>query len=279
MIEISEPTPIAAPRVAAVVLDWAGTTVDFGSRAPIVAILAACEEAGTPVTEQEARRPMGRAKRDHLRDLLADPAVCQRWRDRTGAAPGEADVDALYTNFLRLQAECVRTHSAVIPGCPAAIAACRELGVKIGSSTGYTRELLEAVADRAADEGYRPDLMLGADDVSPGRPAPWLITENARRLGVFPLSAVVKVDDTPTGVTAGRNAGVWSVGVLRSSNEIGLTEAALGELPTEEQAKRSAVASERLTAAGAHFLIDTIAELPALIERINQRLAAGERPQ
>jgi phosphonoacetaldehyde hydrolase len=260
------------------VLDWAGTTVDFGSRAPIVALLATFERFGVPISEAEAREPMGRAKRDHLASLLANPAIATRWREARGSASTEQDLDTIYAEFLALQAECVVAASPVIAGCPAAIAACRELGLRIGSSTGYPRDLLAGVIERAAGEGYSPDLALSADDVSPGRPAPWLVLENARRLGVYPPAAILKVDDTPAGVEAGRNAGAWSIGVVHSGNEVGLSPEALEALAPHERDQRFAAASRKLTAAGAHLLIDTIADLPTAIDRVNARLAEGRGP-
>lgn len=280
MIEVEAPAAVGrADKLAAVVLDWAGTTVDFGSRAPIAAILHAFNQAGVEVSEADARRPMGRAKRDHLKELLIDtPAVAQAWTTAKGAAPTEADVDAIYENFLVLQAECVAEHSAVIDGCPEAIAACRDRGLKIGSSTGYTRDLLDRVARRAASEGYEPEVQLGADDIAPGRPEPWLCLENARRLGVFPMAAVVKVDDTAAGIVAGRNAGAWTVGVVASGNGVGLTPEALAALSDEQREEVLASARQVLIEAGAHFLIDTIKELPETVDRINERLAAAENP-
>ncbi|MGL4512359.1 MAG: phosphonoacetaldehyde hydrolase [Lacipirellulaceae bacterium] len=278
---ITQPTSVRSftpARLQAVVLDWAGTTVDFGSRAPIMALLAAFEQTGVPITEAEARAPMGRAKRDHLDELLTNPAIAARWREARGADPNERDLDAIYGEFLVLQAECVVAASPVIEGCPAAIDACRSRGLKIGSSTGYPRSLLDGVIARAATEGYSPDVALSADDVAPGRPAPWLILENARRLGVFPASAIANVDDTPAGIESGRNAGAWCVGVVRSGNEVGLSESALAALPSAERDAKLAVAAERLVAAGAHLLIDTIADLPDAIDRINGQLVAGRGP-
>jgi phosphonoacetaldehyde hydrolase len=280
MIEnFDAPHPNRPKRLAAVVLDWAGTTVDFGSRAPVAAMRAAFKAAGVPVSEAEARRPMGMAKRDHLQAMLSDLDVADRWRATHGRAVETADVDKIYNDFLVLQADTVADYSALIPGCLAAVAECRALDLKIGSSTGYTRELLSRVAARASDEGYSPDVMLSADDISPGRPAPWLLFENARRMNTFPMSAVLKVDDTPAGVAAGRNAGAWSVGVVQSGNEIGLSQEALEALSSNEREAKYRAAAETLRAAGAHALIDTIADLPAVVRRINQLLEAGEVPR
>ena len=279
MLEVSVPrNTTTCQRLAAAIFDWAGTTVDFGSRAPVAAVLNAFEQAGVPISESEARKPMGRAKRDHLQALLQDPNIAARWKQEHGGAATESDLDRIYTSFLAVQAETVADCSSLIPGCLEAIAACRELGLKIGSSTGYTRELLAKVAERAAAEGYTPDVMLSADDVSPGRPAPWLCFENARRLNVYPMSAVVKVDDTPAGIAAGRNAGAWCVGVVESGNEVGLSEAALSALPQSERDSLIEAAQLRLTEAGAHYLVGTIAEMPEVVTRINQRLSNGETP-
>lgn len=279
MIEIEHPTSPPVPaKIAAVVLDWAGTTVDFGSRAPVAAMRAVFEHAGVAISEQEARRPMGKAKREHIAALLDDPEIRERWRSSLGRTPDESDLDRIYTQFLSMQADSVAEFSGVIEGCVEAIAECRRMGLKIGSSTGYTRELLAKVAQRAAREGYVPDVMLSADDLSPGRPAPWLCLENARRLGVYPMAAIVKVDDTPAGILAGRNAGMWTVGVVASGNEVGLSYDALAKLGHGEREGKLTAARQSLTQAGAHYLIDTIAELPEAIQAMNLRLSEGRLP-
>ena len=279
MIEISKPHRVARPkRLGAAVLDWAGTTVDYGSRAPVAAMQAAFDHVGLEVSEEETRRPMGRAKRDHLSEILQYPQVMDRWKTRFGRESSEQDLDEIYTQFLTLQTETVAQYSGVIEGCTVAIEECRELGLRIGSSTGYTRQLLERVIQRAYEEGYSPDIALSADDISPGRPAPWLCTENARRLGVFPMAAVVKVDDTPAGVLAGRNAGAWSVGVVDTGNEVGLSKEALDALADDDRENRLQSARRRLEEAGAHFLISSIQELPTVVRRINELLSDEKLP-
>ncbi|MEO1496213.1 MAG: phosphonoacetaldehyde hydrolase [Planctomycetota bacterium] len=275
---VTSPTHPVPQRLEVAVLDWAGTTVDYGSRAPIIAIRHAFEQLGVPVSEQEARRPMGRAKRDHLSQMLAEPDLAARWRTAFGTAPDEAAIDRVYDGFLASQSACVAENSAVIPGCVEAIEACRQHGLRIGSTTGYTRELLEQVVERARSEGYEPEVMLGADDVTPGRPAPWLCCEAARRLSARQMAAVVKVDDTPAGVRAGRHAGAWAVGVVESGNEVGLSIDEFARLTDEERRTRCEQAAQTLQEAGAHLLIDTIADLPAAVDRINTLIADGERP-
>ena len=114
-----------------------------------------------------------------------------------------------------------------IPGVVETIEECRRRGVKIGSSTGYTREIIEVVMTRARREGFVADAVLCASDVAEGRPAPWLIFENARHLGVYPMAAIAKIDDTVPGIEAGLNAGTWTIGVAKTGNEVGLSKAEL----------------------------------------------------
>ena len=259
----------------AVIFDWAGTTIDFGSRAPISAVLGAFEALEVPISLEQARAPMGRAKRDHIQAIFDFPDVCERWVATHGTQPEDA-VDRIYERFLPLQKEILQNHADLIPGCLETIRFCRDRGMKIGSSTGYTRELMDIVMPLAAKQGYEPDAMVCASDLSPGRPAPWLCFENARQLGVYPPEAIVKVDDSTVGIEAGLNAGMWTVGIAGSGNLVGLSEGEYQQLSDEERESIVAPAQEKLAASGAHLVIDSIAELPkAMLHIENEFLGAN----
>lgn len=264
--------------IQAVLFDWAGTVVDFGSRAPAATFVRVFGDQGVTITETEAREPMGMAKRAHIETLLQMPAIAERWRQAHGRLPGDADVDRLYQAFLPLQLECLADFADVLPGVADAVAACRERGMKIGSSTGYVREMMDLLMPLAERQGYRPDVMVCASDLREGRPAPWLNLENARRLGVYPLESIVVVDDTRVGIEAARNAGMWAVGVVQTGNEVGLSRAALEALPAAQREKLCANAAARLAQAGAHYTIDSVAELMPVLDEIEARLSAGEKP-
>lgn len=275
--------PESAPHayrgpLRAVVLDWAGTTVDFGSLAPVGAVEAAFAEARVPVTAAEARQPMGRAKRDHLAEVLAMPRVERAWRTEYGRPPEEEDIERLLASFLSLQAATIRGLSSLIPGTVESVDRCLQMGLRVGSTTGYTSALLQGVAEEAAARGYAPELALSCDDVSPGRPAPWLVLECAKRLGVFPMAALVVVDDSRPGVEAGRAAGAWAVGVAASGTEVGLSQDQFAALSVGERDDLLIRARARLIESGAHLVIDTIAELGLAIERIQGWLEFGRRP-
>lgn len=255
----------------AILLDWAGTTVDYGSRAPAQVFLEIFRRRGVEITEAEARGPMGRSKREHIATVAALPRVSALWNQKYGHEPCDADVQAMYDDFLPLQKKVLARGSDVIPGVPAAIAACRELGLKIGSTTGYTRELMEVVAPLAAQQGYSPDVIVCSDDVSAGRPAPWMNFRAAEHLGAFPMSSVLVVDDTPVGIEAGRNAGAITVAVTLTGNSLGLTESEVAALSADDLKSRLAVIERQFRDVGADFVVGSVAEIPELIVQLPKR--------
>ena len=261
----------------AVIFDWAGTTVDFGSVAPAAAFVTLFAEAGVPVSVEEARRPMGIHKRVHIQTLLADPGIRARWRAARGSEPGEADVDRLFAAFVPLQLAAITRHAALVPGTLETVAALRARGVRIGSTTGYTREMLEVAARAAAEQGYVPDAMVCVSDVSAGRPGPAMALRNVLELGVGRVDACVKVDDTVAGIHEGLRAGMWTVGVAVSGNGVGLTLDEWRATPRDRQRRLRAAAVEQLRAAGAHAVIDSVAELVPCIDRLRSTTKARAR--
>lgn len=262
----------------AIVFDWAGTTIDFGSRAPALVFQRVFREQGIEVTIDQAREPMGMAKREHIAAVAAMPAVAQAWSAKFGRACDDSDIDRMYAEFLPLQKHVLVDYSELIPGAADAVRACREMGLAIGSSTGYTRELMEVVSPEAKKQGYVPDIVLCSEDAPRGRPAPFLIYEAAKRLNVFPTWHMVKVDDTTVGIEAGRNAGCWTIGVTRSGNLVGRSEAELNTLDAAEQQALCDAAAAKLNAAGAHFTVESVIEVPALVQEIDHLIAAGKLP-
>ena len=268
MLATNSTTEKNCDPLRAVILDWAGTAVDYGSCAPVAAVMEAFRSLGVPVSREQARAPMGKAKRDHIRAMLEEQAVASQWESKHGAGDIETAIDSVYEAFLPIQRQLLADYANLIPGCVESIQYCRDRGMKIGSSTGYTRELMEILMPLAAEQGYEPDAMVCASDMSEGRPAPWMCFENARRLGVYPPEAIVKVDDTIVGIEAGLNAGMWTVGVAASGNLVGLSLQGYSELDSVEQERLTASARQQLLQSGAHIVIDSIAELPNAIEQI-----------
>ncbi len=250
-----------------IIFDWAGTLVDFGCRAPLEAFLQAFEAAGLPITEEIARKPMGAHKRDHVREILHDPAIAERVLQMRNAGPDEALVQEIYEAFAQLLPPLLPAHAEPVPGAVETLRWLRERGVRVGGTTGYTRGMMDALEPVARAAGIDAEVVICADEVPQGRPAPWACFRIAERLGVYPLSLAIKVGDTPADMAEGRNAGMICLGVSESGNEVGLSREALQALRPEERRERVAVASRRLIEAGAETVLPSVAELPAWLER------------
>ncbi|BFT73663.1 phosphonoacetaldehyde hydrolase [Paenibacillus sp. P36] len=260
-------------HIQAVIFDWAGTMVDYGCFAPLDVFLRIFEKRGIAITAEEARGPMGLLKWDHIHTLCSIPRIAQLWKDKFGALPTNADVDDLYADFEPLLFEILPNYTDPIPGALDLVKELRNRGLKIGSTTGYTAEMMEVVSREAKLKGYEPDSLVTPSEVKAGRPYPWMCYANAANLGVYPFQAIVKVGDTVSDIQEGVNAGAWSVGVVKGGSELGLTEAEVNTMPAAELAAKMAVVEERFRQAGADYVIPTIGDLVKVIDDINARLA------
>ena len=264
----------------AVIFDWAGTIVDFGSFAPTQIFVDAFKTAyGFDLSLAEARGPMGLGKWQHIEALGRDPVVGARWTARFGRPMTDDDIRHIYETFIPLQVERVGLHSDLIPGAMATVNELRRQGYKLGSTTGYPRQVMARLMTLAADQGYAPDCTVCADDLEAGaRPGPWMALDCVRQLKVGAVSHCVKVDDTVPGIEEGLNAGMWTVGLALSGSPAGWS---LTEYRAATDAQRAAVRESVGTvfrSAGAHFVIDTVADLAPVLEQIEQRLMQGLRP-
>jgi len=266
-----------AGPLQAVILDWAGTTVDHGSLGPAIALRKAFEERGVEITVEEARRHMGLLKTDHIRSILAIERVAETWKHTFDRSPREDDVRQLYQAFEALHFESVETID-VIAGVPDAVEKMRSAGLRIGSTTGYTRLMLRRLLARAGSQGYGPDCSVTPEEVGGGRPKPWMCYRNLIELRVFPTSACVKIGDTPVDIEEGRNAGMWTIGVARTGNTIGLSEAEWLALDARAREIHLDAARRSLLEAGADFVIESLADLEGAFEAIEKRLRSGEIP-
>jgi phosphonoacetaldehyde hydrolase len=269
--------PYTGP-VQAVVLDWAGTAVDYGCMGPVAVFIEAFHRLGVEVTAAEARLPMGLMKKDHVRAMCRMPTVIARWDRVHGRPPEEKDVEAVYDYVQPLMIGTILRYADPIPGLLDAVAAWRGKGVKIGSCTGYTFAMMQPLLHEVRKRGYSPDSLVCPSDVPAGRPYPWMCYQNAINLEVYPLEAMVKIGDTVSDIQEGLNAGMWTIGVTRTGNELGLTEAEVARLDPAVLHTRLKSIGDRLRTAGAHYVVDGIWECPAVVEGINERLARGERP-
>ena len=274
---------MASARIAAVFMDWAGTAVDHGSLAPVRALENIFSEFGIRAPQTLIRKYMGLAKKDHIRKMLEEPEIQEQWIDLHdarggGASPQESDVVAMYAKFEPQMMEVLAGYATVITGVVDAVETMRSRGMKIAGTTGYTRPMLDRLEMLAAQQGYRTDRSLAPEDAGGGRPFPWMCYQLAMDLHIYPLSSCVKIGDTESDIAEGLNAGMWTVGVTRSGNTVGMSEDEWGKVDAAEQHKLLGRAEQELRAAGAHYTAETVAYTLPILDEIAERIASGELP-
>ena len=267
-------------RVKAVILDWSGTTVDAYVLAPAVVFVEVFEKQGVEISMLEARGPMGLRKDLHIKALTEEPEIRDRWKSVKGNYPDQTDVVRMLADLVPAQIKCLPKYTGLLPGIAEVTQAMQKSGIKLGGTTGFLRSMVEVLLDAARKQGFHPDATVAGDDVLEGaRPKPHMVYKNLDLMDITTIQSVVKVDDTVSGVGEGLNAGCWTVGVSRYSNYMNINSLDEADsLPDEEIKRRNEQTRELLRKAGSHYVIDSIVELPEVIEDINARLARAECP-
>ena len=266
--------PKSRKPLQAVVLDWAGTAVDHGCMGPVAVFVEVFKRFDVEVTVAEARQFMGLMKKDHIRSMLHLPRIKASWRKVHGTLPLERDVDALYRLTEPMMVETIANHAEPIPGALDAVEQFRGMGLKIGSCTGYTRPMMDVMVPEAARKGYTPDAIVTSSDVPRARPYPFMCYQNALMLDVYPMEAMVKIGDTLTDIQEGLNAGMWTIAVTNSGNELGLTHAEKSALSPKELEEKTNPIKASFLKAGAHYVVDDISQCPEICREINLSMAS-----
>lgn len=265
-------------KVKGVVMDWAGTAVDYGSMGPVAVFIEVFRLFGVSVSVEEARQFMGLMKKDHIREMCSLPSVQNNWIQEYGRLPDENDIEAMYRETERLMVAAIAKHSDPIPGLLETVDQLRKAEIKIGTSTGYTSPMMKVLVPSAAQKGYQPDNVVCASDVPAGRPYPWMCYKNAIDLQVYPMEAMVKIGDTISDIEEGLNAGMWTVGITQTGNELGLTQKEVESLPWEKLGKKLAEIEQKFIDSGANYVITGIWDLFQVIEAVNECLSQGLVP-
>ena len=243
----------------AVIFDWAGTTVDYGCFAPVQAFMDAFEEFGIVPTMDEVRAPMGMLKIDHVRTMLQMERLTAEWERIYGRPFTEEDVYQVYQLSEKKILENVPRFTDVKPYVTETVETLRGMGIKIGSTTGYTDEMMEIVAAAAATKGYKPDCWFSPDSVDrKGRPNPYMIFRNMQFLGLTDVRRVMKVGDTVSDIREGKNAGLFTVGVIEGSSAMGLSREEFKALSPKEKEERSRKVRQMYLEAGADAVVTDI---------------------
>lgn len=256
-------------KISTVIFDWAGTTVDFGSFAPVDAFMSAFKAFGLTPTADETRAPMGMAKRAHIAAMLRERRLAAQFHEVHGREQAEADIDAIYREFEPALFGSLEKYAEPLPGVLEVVKVLREKNIKIGSTTGYTRQMMDIVAPIAKACGYWPDCLVCPDETGGvGRPFPYMLWRNLEQLGAGGISEALKIGDTAADMREGKAAGCLCVGVIVGSSMLGLAEDEVKKLEAPARSGLFAATRQKYISAGADFVIDSISELPRLIEML-----------
>ena len=162
-------------KIECIIMDWAGTAVDYGCFAPVAAFVESFKAIGAPVTAAETRAHMGLTKIEEVRALFAIDHVKADFNAKYGRDVTENDVQACYGKFQEELFRTLEDYSEPIPGVAGVIAGLRKQGIKVGSTTGYTREMMDVVIPAAAKRGYVIANCVTSDNLPGGRPKPYMI--------------------------------------------------------------------------------------------------------
>jgi 2-aminoethylphosphonate--pyruvate transaminase/phosphonoacetaldehyde hydrolase len=255
-----------------VIFDWAGTTIDYGSFAPVKGFINGFRKYGVEITGYEARQPMGLKKIDHTRAIANISRVSEEFFAANDRKPSEADIQDIYTDFEKSLMDNIKDHVDIKDHVIETVAELRKRGIKIGSTTGYTRSMMDEVTKLSSANGYTPDFVAAADDTPKGRPYPYMIWENMTKLEVDNPRHVIKVGDTVADIQEGLNANTWTVAVITGSNEMGLTRKEAAAIPQKELDVMKQRARSVFYAAGADYIINDMDELAGVVDDINRVL-------
>ncbi len=265
-------------NIKAIILDWAGTSVDFGCMGPALVFVEIFRRWNLDLTPELARLPMGLAKKDHTRVLLEMPEIKQQWLDLYGRLPKEKDVDDIFSLITPTMNEIISEFAVPVPGCINFMEQMKKHSVKVGSTTGYMTEIMDKLVPEAASQGFVPDCVISSSDVPAGRPAPYMCYLNATKMGVFPMNQMVKIGDTIADIQEGLNAGMWTIGVTKSGNEVGMSWDTINETDPDLIETLVNKAATKLMDAGAHFVCEGIWECYQILLEIDNRISKGEHP-
>ena len=258
--------------IEAVIFDWAGTTIDYGCFAPVQAFIYAFEQFGITPTVEEVRKPMGMLKRDHIKTMLEMPRIRQAWEEKYGRTATEEDIDKVYavseTGILNI----LTNFCDVKPHVLETIDTLRKNNIKIGSTTGYTDEMMDIVVPEAKKNGYAPDAWFSPNSVNNmGRPYPYMIFENLKLLHVSAVQNVIKVGDTISDIKEGTAAGVITLGVIEGSSLMALSQKEYEALSKPEQEQLCQKVKDTFVEAGADGVLYHLGELPGFIEQLEEK--------
>lgn len=266
-------------NISGVIVDWAGTMVDYGCMAPLKVFVDVFKERGISITNEEARGPMGLKKIDHIRELSKLNSVQNQFREIYNREISEEDVISIYNEFEPKLLSTLENYAEPIDGALKLVDFIKDNNLKLGSTSGYTKVMMEIVVNAAKDRGYSPDYVVAADELKEARPYPYMIYKNAIELEMYPLCNVVKIGDTPSDVIEGKNAGTWTIAILKGGSQVGMSKEESLTLTSDLQNEKIESARSIFEDLRADYIVESLECVVDVLKEIDERIESGETPR
>lgn len=272
--------------VGTIILDNSGTCLDPFVIAPAVVFKEVFQNYNIDISMKEAREPMGLRKDLHIAEILKIPRVQDEFKKVYGRKSSKEDIDKIFKEFVPAQVKVLPEYCNLLPMVGTTMDILRNQGIKFGTTTGFTREMVDCIIKNTQKDGLHFDTTTAGDDFSPEelhlgvRPKPFMVWKNLFKLDAWPIESVVKVDDTITGIQEGINAGCWSIGITDYSNYMDIdTIEQWDSMNEKEKLERKEYSRKKIMdESGAHYIIHEFEDLLVVIDDINYRLSNGEKP-
>lgn len=257
--------------IKACIFDLGGTIVDRYSLTPLLSLKKLFQKRDIHLNNGLIFKDMGKNKKDHINLILNDDLILKQWFKKYDEYPNDKDVNTLFDHFNRIQMKYSDEIIDILPETKPCIGYLDFNYIKKGCTTGFNKKNMDIIRGKLERKNIYLDRYISSTCLDkPSRPHPFMIQEIMNSLNITDPKSVIKVDDTVVGIHEGMRAKCWTVGVSRWSTNMKISsiEDAYGlhiyEL--QNQLKKS---REILYEGGADFVIDTLDELPRVIEYIN----------
>lgn len=259
-------------KIEAVILDWSGTIIDYGCMATEEIYRDIFKEFGIELTTREIRNKMGIEKVDHIRAILESDRISKLWFENTGMEPNEGDVRELNRHFEAQIFDKLAKYCQPKEYVKQTLITLRESGIRIGSTTSYSTEVMDFLTKLVSQKGVNIDCWINAEQVKgQGRPHPYMIFKNMEKMGVSSVHNVIKVGDTVNDIKEGYNAGVVTVGVIDGSSEIGLSQSEFDSLNEQDKKEARKNVADKFKKAGADYVMNDFRTLPYIVSQIENK--------
>jgi len=268
-------------KVKGVIFDLSGTIIDHGCFGHINPFIETFKSRHIIITENDIRKDTGLSLTHHITALCKTKKVKKPWLEKYGKQITIDDINEIKSEIEEKMIANIDQHHNVINKVVKTLKVIRDLGIKVVLTTEYNLNIADLLFYKIKKAGGKADAFISLSDIpniDEARPYPWMCYRALLELKEYPLCSFVKVGDTFYDIQEGINAGMWTVGVAKTGNLLGMTEKTLKEKGQKKIEKRVNKIYHIMKTAGANYVVDSVHDIVWVIDEINNYLKKGSSP-